>query len=98
MTADYCKRHTYPRTKDYVAAQQIPPSMAWGSQTIKSASIAPVASDVADAPAAAARGMPPSRECRARRQGATRAAVQRRRQCGAAANAAAARDPSQPAA
>ena len=62
MTADYCKRHTYPRTKDYVAAQQIPPSMAWGRQTIKSASIAPVASDVADATAAAARGMPPSRE------------------------------------
>jgi len=53
MTADYCKRYTYPCTKDYVAAQ-IPPSMAWGSQTIKSASIAPVASDVADATAAAA--------------------------------------------
>ena len=54
ITADYCKRHTYPCTKDYVAAQQIPPSMAWGSQTIKSASIAPIASDVADATAAAA--------------------------------------------
>src|SRR5262245_62161239 len=43
-----------PMHQNYGAAQQIPPSMAWGSQTIKSASIAPVASDVPDATAAAA--------------------------------------------